>query len=364
MSAAVGSDAGGPLRVSFVVDSEGWGGAEIWLVQHLRRAATHGVAASVVCAEEVVDRLRPEVPPGRLTAVPLVRHREKAPATRAALEEQAPDLVLVNLVDPASNAAALDAALTVAPTAAVLHLVGDLGPDPAALAARYADLAVFLTPSEEGAALVRSVLGGTGFAVPRGGIVVTCNGVDVPVDPQGPAGHRPVRVGGFGRLTRQKGYDVLLDAVRVLIDREVELEVVLGGAGREEAALKRAATGLPVTFTGWVSDPRVFFAGLDVFCLPSRTEALPLALLEAMAEGLPCVATDVGDVVTRLGGAVEVVPVEDAVALADALQGLLEDGPRAAALGRAARARVVAGHDAATMVAGTFAALHRAVAAR
>ena len=359
MTTAAGSGAPQPLRVSFVADSEGWGGAEIWLVQHVRRAAAHGIEASVVCAEEVADRLRPEVPPGRLTPVPLVRHREKAPATRAALEEQAPDLALVNLVDPASNAATLDAALTVAPTAAVLHLVGDLGPDPAALAARYADLAVLLTPSEEGAALVR-----TGLAAPRGGIVVTCNGVDVPPEPQGPAGHRPPRVGAFGRLTRQKGYDVLLDAVRELVDRGVEHEVVLGGAGREEAALRRAAAGLPVTLTGWVADPRLFLAGVDVFCLPSRSEALPLALLEAMAEGLPCVATDVGDVVARLDGAVEVVPVEDAVALADALQGLLEDRPRAAALGRAARDRVAAGHDTSTMVAATFAALHRAVTAR
>src|SRR3712207_9265260 len=75
---------------------------------------------------------------------------------------------------------------------------------------------------------------------------------------------------------------------------------------------------LPIfTVTGWVEDRRAFLAGLDVFCLPSRSEALPLALLEAMAEGLPCVATDVGDVARRVGGAVEGVPPEDPGALAE-----------------------------------------------
>ncbi len=341
-----------PLRVSFVADTEGWGGAETWLAHHVRRAADHGVLASVVAAEEVADRFRAWVPGERTAAVPLARHREKALDTRAALEAQAPDVVLVNLVDPASNAATIDAALTVAPTAAALHLTGDLGPDPAGLAALYADLAVLLTPSQEGLDLVR-----TRLAEPRGGVVLTCNGVDVPADPHGPAGRVPPRVGGFGRLTRQKGYDVLLDAVRLLVDRGVALEVVLGGAGREDASLRAAASGLPVSFTGWVPDGRAFLAGLDVFCLPSRHEALPLALLEAMAEGLPCVATDVGDVAARLAGAVELVPPEDPRALADALERLLADGERARVLAREARGRVSSGHDAGATAAATFALL-------
>ena len=340
---------GAPLRVSLVADTEGWGGAEAWLLHHVRRASEHGVLASVVCAEEVADRFRPHLPAERVTTVPLARHAEKAPATQAALEAQAPDVVLVNLVDPASNAATLDAALTVAATAAVLHLPGDLGPEPTALASRYADLAVLLTPSQEGVDLVR-----TRLAEPRGGVVVTRNGVEVPADPHGPAGHHRRRIGGFGRLTHQKGYDVLLDAVRLLVERGVALEVVLGGAGREEAALREAAADLPVSFPGWVADPRAFLAGLDVFCLPSRREALPLALLEAMAEGLPCVATDVGDVASRLGDVVELVPVEDPAALADGLQRLLEDRTRAAALGQAARHRVVSDHDAEAMVGATF----------
>src|SRR4051794_37832029 len=93
-----------PLRVCFVADTENWGGAEVWLVHHLRRAAQHGVEASVVCAEPVADRFRPRVPSERLQVVPLARETPAAPYTEAALRRLSPDLVHVNLVDPASNA--------------------------------------------------------------------------------------------------------------------------------------------------------------------------------------------------------------------------------------------------------------------
>jgi glycosyltransferase involved in cell wall biosynthesis len=349
-----------PLRVSFVADTESWGGAETWVVHHLRRAGCHDVEASVVCAEQVADRFAPWVPPSALAVVPLARHAVQAPATAAALAGQAPDVVLVNLVDPGSNAASVAAALSVAPTAAMLHLPGDTGEglQQAALAGLYGDLSVLLTPSEAGAKQVREEL-----AEPRSGIVVTCNGVDIPVRPHGPAGHRPPRIGVHARLTRQKGIDVLLEAVRTMVGEGRRLEVCIGGRGREEAALREAAEGLPVSFVGWVTEPRRFLAGVDVFAQPSRHEALPLALLEAMAEGLPCVATDVGDVRVRLGDAVDLVPPEDPQALAGALTRLLLDGDRRSALGRAARVRAETRLDASAMAAETYGVVRSALRA-
>jgi glycosyltransferase involved in cell wall biosynthesis len=340
-----------PLRVSFVADTESWGGAEVWLAHHLRGAPDHDVEASVVCAEQVADRFRPLVPVGRLAVVPLARHAASAPATEAALLGQSPDVVHVNLVDPASNAASIAAGLATAPTTATLHLAGDTGDIGlrARLAGLYGELSVLVTASEEGARQVRTEL-----AEPRGGVVVGCNGVEVPVRPHGPAGRWPPRVGVHARLTRQKGIDVLLEAVRRVVGARWPVDVVIGGAGRDEAALRAAAAGLPVRFAGWVTEPRDFLAGLDVFCLPSRVEALPLALLEAMAEGLPCVATDVGDVRSRLGDAVLVVPPEDPVALADALTGLLADPPGRATLGARARRCAELHLDAADMVARTY----------
>jgi glycosyltransferase involved in cell wall biosynthesis len=198
------------------------------------------------------------------------------------------------------------------------------------------------------------------LGVPPERVHVVPNGVNVPADPAGPAGNPLPRVGGLGRLTAQKGFDVLLDAVRQLADAGVALEVVVGGEGRDGERLRARADGLPVTFCGFVDDVRGFLAGLDVFCLSSRREAMPLVLLEAMAEELPCVATDVGDVAVAVGADAVVVPPGDAGRLAAALTGLLGDPSARADLGRRARARAAAAFDAGLMAHRTFAVLGRA----
>ncbi|CCG03756.1 glycosyltransferase family 4 protein [Blastococcus saxobsidens] len=344
-------------RVAFVADSDAWGGAEVYLTHLLRRADRNGWSASLVCAEPVAADFAAVVPPGRVTTVPVARHQERAPAVAAALAGGRPDVVLVNLVDPGSNAAAVAAALEVAPTVGVLHLTGDTGTGVrrSELAALYQRFVAVLSPSAEGRDQVLADLG-----VPASRVRVVPNGVDVPGIPSGPAGHPVPRVGALGRLTAQKGFDVLAEAVRTLVADGIPLQVLIGGAGRDEAVLRAAAAGLPITFCGFVGDGRRFLAGLDVFCLPSRREALPLALLEAMTEGLPCVTTDVGDVAVAVGEDAVVVPPGDAPALAAALAGLLTDGARRAELGRRARRRAVAGMDADLMARQTFAVLERA----
>ncbi len=312
-------------RVGLVADSETWGGAEVYLTHLLRRLPGLGWRASLVAASPIVDVFARYLPAGRLEVVPLARHTAEAPELRAALQGQGPDVVLVNLVDPGSNAAAVAAALEVAPTVGVLHLDGDTGGGARRreLAGLYHRMAAVLTPSSRGRdQLLRD------FGLPPHRVHVVPNGVDVPADPRGPAGNVVPRIGGLGRLTEQKGFDVLLESVRSLVARGVRLEVVIGGAGRDGERLAAAAAGLPVRFCGMVTDVRSFLSELDLFCLSSRREALPLVLLEAMAEGLPSVATDVGDVRTAVGDAAVVVPPGDPTALAEALAGLLHD-PRA-----------------------------------
>jgi glycosyltransferase involved in cell wall biosynthesis len=307
-------------RVSFVCDSNAWGGAEVWASHQLRRAVARGWTASLVCTPEVVDGFPPV--PGERTVVPLARHADEAPAVHAALAAQRPDVVVVNLVDPGSNAAAVAAAQRVAPTVGVLHLTGDAGSGAQRqrLVALYGAMAAVLSP----AAAFRPQLEGD-LRVPPDRVHVVPNGVDIPAVPAGPAGSPVPRVGALGRLTEQKGFDVLVEAVRLLVADGVALEVVIGGAGRDEQRLRTAADGLPVAFAGFIDDARRFLAGVDVFCLSSRREALPLVLLEAMSEGLPCVATDVGDVRTGVADDALVVPPEDPRALAGALRELVED---------------------------------------
>jgi glycosyltransferase involved in cell wall biosynthesis len=344
-------------RVTLVADSDAWGGAEVYLTHLGRRAGANGWTASFVCAEPVAGRSTAVAGSAQVTPVPLARHLTEAPAVRAAIAAQRPDVVLVNLVDPGSNAAAMAAALEVAPTVGVLHLAGDTGTGERRrrLAELYGRLAAVLTPSADGRRQVLADLG-----MPEDRVHVVPNGVDVPAVASGPAGRAVPRVGALGRLTGQKGFDVLLDAVRSLVAAGTPADVVIGGTGRDEAELRAAAAGLPVTFRGFVGDVPAFLSGLDVFCLSSRREALPLVLLEAMAAGLPCVATDVGNVATAVGQDAVVVPPGDAAALAAALAALLADPQCRADLGARARRRAVREMDADLMAERTFAHLDRA----
>jgi glycosyltransferase involved in cell wall biosynthesis len=341
-------------RVCFVCDSDAWGGAEVYLTHLLSRAAGLGWSASVVCAEPVATGFARLTAPDRLAVVPVARHAPAAPAVRDALAAHDPDVVVVNLVDPGSNAAAVAAALEVAPTVGVLHLAGDTGTGAwrDRLAQLYAAMAAVLTPATGARA---QLIDDYGLAEHR--VHVIPNGVTVPPDPAGPAGHRVPRIGALGRLTPQKGFDILLDAIRILVQEGVAVELVIGGAGRDEVLLRAAAEGLPVRFCGFVDEPRAFLAGVDVFCLSSRSEALPFALLEAMAEGLPCVVTDVGDVRKAVGEAAVVVPPSEPTALAAALGVLLTDPGQRRRLGRRARRRAEEELDADLMARRTFALL-------
>jgi len=97
-----------------------------------------------------------------------------------------------------------------------------------------------------------------------------------------------------GRLAREKGFDLLLQALSVVRERFPRAELAIAGAGPEEAALKALCRELDleaaVRFAGHVDRPAAYFPGTGLFVLPSRHEGLPNALLEAAAGGLPIVA--------------------------------------------------------------------------
>ncbi|MGO9322965.1 MAG: glycosyltransferase [Terracidiphilus sp.] len=110
-----------------------------------------------------------------------------------------------------------------------------------------------------------------------------------------------------GRLSHEKGFDLLLKALAVVRQRFPDVKLNLVGAGREEQALKTLCRELgledAVCFTGHVDPPYAFFSCATLIVLPSRHEGMPNALLEAAAAGLPIVATPAsGGVVDLLRG--------------------------------------------------------------
>jgi len=99
----------------------------------------------------------------------------------------------------------------------------------------------------------------------------------------------------IGRLSAEKGMDLLLNALVAVRRRFPQADLAILGAGPEEEALKAQCQGLSlngaVRFVGYVEHSSAYFIGATLFVLPSRHEAMPNALLEAAAAGLPLVAT-------------------------------------------------------------------------
>lgn len=132
-------------------------------------------------------------------------------------------------------------------------------------------------------------------------------------------------VGTVGRLEPVKGHDVLIRALEHL-PVDVCLAVIGDGGRREELKELVEQLGLSdrVRFAGHRDDVARLYPAFDVFCLPSRREGVPLAVIEAQASGVPVVATDVGSVRDALcPETARLVPPEDPAALAQALDAAL-----------------------------------------
>lgn len=160
-----------------------------------------------------------------------------------------------------------------------------------------------------------------------------------------------------GNLYPVKGHKVLLTALALLKDRHPTVHVAIAGRGDEAGVLQSAARqrGIAdrVHFLGLRSDIPSLLDSADIFVLPSLSEGLPLALLEAMFAGRPIVATRVGEVPTALNGGDAGLVVEpgDAVALATALDRLLSNPAKARQLGLRAALRAVDEYDVSHMLA-------------
>jgi glycosyltransferase involved in cell wall biosynthesis len=169
-------------------------------------------------------------------------------------------------------------------------------------------------------------------------------------------------VGYLGRLSPEKGPDVLVDAFGEAYGHRGDAVLVLVGTGPSEDEIRARAAGRPnVHVLGVVVDGRDLLAAFDVYVQPSLTEGRSLSMLEAMAAGLPTISTQLRPIeeVHRDGVTALLVPPGDRRALATALTSLGQDAPLRARLGAAARSAVQA-YSADRMVE-EYAALYRSV---
>ena len=160
-----------------------------------------------------------------------------------------------------------------------------------------------------------------------------------------PAGS--VVLGCLGRLEPAKGFGDLLQAISQLGDDGPPLTLVIAGRGPLRESLGRQAESLGlgenVRFLGFREDVRDVLEASDVFVLPSWCEAMPFALLEAMAMGLPAIGTSVGGVPEAIHHSETglVVPARDPAALARAIRTMRDSSELRHRMGEAGRERVV-----------------------
>jgi glycosyltransferase involved in cell wall biosynthesis len=176
------------------------------------------------------------------------------------------------------------------------------------------------------------------YGLPSEQIAVVHPGVDVArwsVERDAPAARSaPLRILFVGNHAWRKGLRTLLSALP-LVERALELHVVSGDEQLDVPADVVVHRGLTPGSDGL----RRQLAEADVFVLPTRADGAPWAIIEAMAAGLPVVASDVAAIPELLGDAGVVVPPEDSAALATALRALADDPERRAELGARGRAR-------------------------
>jgi glycosyltransferase involved in cell wall biosynthesis len=343
----------GSIRVAFYCDSPEVGGAERSLGTLLERLGERFEVTVVGTRAPVVEWLSAQRPATRTVLLPHVHGLSSVRAIGAhfsGLHSVRPQVVHANLSNPWESHWAIFAALaTRAPTISVVHL-----PLPARrmrqrLIKRLtrSRIAAHVTVGARSARELERLTG-----LPLGSVRVIPNGVpDVPLEPL-PRPAEGVIVGSIGRLEPQKGYDVLVRALSSV----PEVTVVLVGDGSERERLGRLAGELGVDervlFPGWSEEARRQLSTFDLFVLPSRFEALPLVLIEAMLAELPVVASDVGSVpeVVEDGVTGLLVAADDPVALAEALSSLVADPQRRRDLGKRGRARALEHFDADAMV--------------
>lgn len=159
-------------------------------------------------------------------------------------------------------------------------------------------------------------------------------------------------LGYLGRLSEEKGIVHLLEAFRSLEERSLPVRLALIGDGPQRELLEKTAESLGIAgktaFTGFQGNVGEWLAALDVFVIPSLSEGTPMALLEAMSMGLPCIASAVGGIPDVIDSGVDGILVAPGkpLEIRDAVLSLLGDEARRQDIGEKARETIRHRYDA------------------
>lgn len=347
------------LKVLQVIGSMHYGGAEK-VVLHLVRQSDRGSISTAVCCTNFLggigEQLRSQGVPVLVTAPKSHTLRYLGPLKLLrVLRTLCPDIVHTHGLQAISTVGPLAQVGLVPPWVHTFHY----GNYPYSnerwmwmerVFSRRVDRLIAVANSQRDA-IVRFL----GIDVER--INVVPNGVAMGTEPSDPstvamlkqefgiARHKKV-VGTVAVMTEQKGIGFLLDAAARIARADAAVHFLLVGGGPKEQEFRKHAESLGltdvVTFAGWREDIGQLLQLMDIYVMSSLWEAMPLALLEAMAAGRPIVATDVADnaIVLRDGESGLIVPPGDPESLAEAVSQLLGNAALATRMGSNAELRL------------------------
>jgi len=362
------------MRILHTEASKGWGGQEIRILTEAAGMIARGHEVEIACPPEA--RIFIEAPRYGVMAhaMPIGRKNPKGLfAMRNFLRINSFDIVNSHSSTDTWLAALASRGWKAPPLVRTRHISAPV-PDNRATRWLYRRASAHVVTTGE--ALREQLIRHNGLAAAQVTSVPT--GIDPARFPAADAASRRLRrralglpvdaniVGIVATLRSWKGHRYLLDALASMRDTRAYVAIV--GDGPQRAALEEQAKSLRlaarVTFAGNRDDVSPWLQSFDLFALPSyANEGVPQALLQAMFSSIPCVTTDAGAIaeIARDGETARIVRREDAAALAQAIDAMLEAPDEAARMAERARAFVVPRYGLATMLDRMEGVFHEAV---
>lgn len=336
-----------PLPIALVMSSFEPGGTENQMIELARRLDGKRWKVHVACMREGgtwFDRVASAVPHATFAVGSFKRLSALGPMRAFISWCQDKRFSVVHAVDLPANVFGLPgAALARVPVRVGTRRdvnPGRTAPELIAQRAAYACAHVIVANAHAAADRLRVE------GVPARKVRIVSNGLDLARFQPRPLRPPLRRVVTVANLRPEKGHDVMIDAAARVLERypDARFDFVGGGTEHEPLVARVRARGISnsVSFLGHSEDVPACLAAADIFALPSRTEAFPNAVLEAMASGLPVVASAVGGVreIIEDGRTGLLVRAGDPRALADQLCRLMADGGLGVRLGAAGRTMV------------------------